>query len=172
MNHAFASIQNEATTHVLSLNPFKAVNEQLIYISQKELVIYVFYMLLLAPLFVFLIVWHYLMRTRRLMAKGHQAQGLVVGFKPFSTSPWATTQAPIVEFTTSAGQLITFTSKIYRYPSSYQLHQQVTVWYRVDDPQEVTLDIRNELQITCMITGTVFIVWIMACLWLTLAWLT
>ncbi|WP_420151776.1 DUF3592 domain-containing protein [Spirosoma sp.] len=81
--------------------------------------------------------------TQRIIKTGIETKGVVVDLRYGRDKKGRTTtaQAPVVEFTTSAGKSITYYSQTYTTPAGFAVGETVTLWYLPDDPQEsITLE--------------------------------
>lgn len=81
--------------------------------------------------------------TGRILKTGKQAQGLVVEMarRPRKVGESATPNsfAPVVQFTTAAGEQRKYYSTLYTSMQTYQVGQMVDIWYLPDDPAQATL---------------------------------
>lgn len=74
-------------------------------------------------------------RQANLEREGEQAQGEVIGLSE-SCDDDGCAYAPVVRFTTRAGQSVTFESTFYSSPPSYRTGERVTVNYPPDAPEK------------------------------------
>lgn len=72
--------------------------------------------------------------TRRVMEKGIKTTGKVVRLEeapiPLFGGPRKEGFAPVVEYTTLSGNVLTHISTNYEYPCPYKVGQEVTLWYK------------------------------------------
>jgi hypothetical protein len=81
--------------------------------------------------------------TQRIVQTGIETKGFVIDTRYSRDKQGRTTtaQAPVVQFVTSAGKLITYYSQTYTTPASFNVGDTLTLWYMPDNPQEdITLE--------------------------------
>lgn len=81
--------------------------------------------------------------TGHIVQSGKQAQGIVVEMarRPSKTGERATPNsfAPVVQFTTGEGEQRKYYSTLYTALNTYQVGQQVEIWYLPHDPNQATM---------------------------------
>lgn len=76
----------------------------------------------------------------KIIKNGVHTEGVVIGMERRKTKGGkSNTQAPVVQFKTQNGEVISYYSTTYTSPSSYYEGQVVPIWYMPDNPQEATL---------------------------------
>ena len=96
-------------------------------------------------------------RQRTLEKLGIEAQGVVVGLDESYDSD-GSTYAPIVQFKTSSGQSVEYTTSYYSSPPSYKVGQPVVVVYSPGSPEKAVIKGDGQLlHIIFMLVGGVIV---------------
>lgn len=97
-------------------------------------------------------------RQRSLEKQGLEAPGVVVGLDESYDSD-GSTYAPIVQFKTSSGQSVEFTTSYYSSPPSFKVGQPVVVVYSPESPEKAVIKGDGQiLHIIFMLVGGVIVV--------------
>ena len=90
------------------------------------------------------IAWRTGKNTVLILKTGTQTQGIVIENAPRKLKTGehfkTTSRAPVVQFKTNLGKIITYYSTDYTTPAMYEVGQTVDIWYMPDDPQRATLN--------------------------------
>ena len=93
------------------------------------------------------------MRQRSLEKQGMEAPGVVVALQENYDSD-GSTYKPVVQFQTSGGQTIEFTSSYSSSPPAYEIGESVTVVYNPEDPSKAVIKGEGQiLHIIFMLVG-------------------
>jgi hypothetical protein len=109
-------------------------------ISSSNIALYVCFALTIVGLLFTTIAYRSWQSTNKIIENGLNTEGVVIGLlNGKSKGKRTNTLAPVVQFKTQKGDVITYYSTSYTSPCPYQEGQIVPIWYMPDNPQEATL---------------------------------
>ena len=91
--------------------------------------------------------------SNKIIKNGIPTEGVVIKLKNrINKNRQTGTKAPVVQFRTATGEIVTYNSTTYTSPCSYVVGQYVPIWYDPNNPQEATLN-RADAYLLPMIFG-------------------
>ena len=109
--------------------------------SSSNIGLYVCIMLTLVGLIFSTIAYRSWDASNKIIKKGISTEGVVVELRNRVNKNRQTgTQAPVVQFRTLTGDIVTYYSNTYTSPCPYTVGQYVPIWYAPNNPQEATLN--------------------------------
>ena len=97
--------------------------------------------------------WH---STQRIIRAGIETKGVVIDTRYGRDKQGRTTtsQAPVIQFRTVAGEPVTYYSTLYTTPAIFNVGETMTLWYLPEKPQEeVVLEGADSWLITAVLGG-------------------